>query len=832
MTSSFQTVGAKVDEIPVEISYRILELFSGGLYSSPTKAIEELVANSYDAMATSVLISIPVNLDRPDAAIVVADDGESMDIDGLRQLWHIGSSAKRENETTNVERRLPIGKFGIGKLASWVLAREMTHLCKRAGRYLAVTMLYSQLNTEIPTHTSKLTLDVRELTESEAQLALAPLTGQLAGYRHFPFFGEGANPSWTVAVLSNLKPLVRDLKLGRLKWVLSCAMPLTPDFRCVMNGLEIEPHRLADLPLNSWTIGKDDKVAANSKYPTDTIVVPDRGPVSYVALPKLGKVSGCVEVYKDTLTGGKAAEWGRSHGFFVMVRGRCVNLHDPLFGNTPLSHKTFNRFRMIVHCDGLDEFLLSSRESVTDAEATEELRAYLRSKFNEAQSWYDTWVATDDAKNRLATRLGNVPRSLMRRPLVDLVLKAVEGKGVLPRLTRVPTGLTKEEKARFIQKTEGYLESQEGFISDVVFESLGMDHPIALYDAKDNRVIINSVHPFYRNYEDYFKNPEPFQVLGVAEILTEAYLMDMGVNPDEVFDILSRRDDFLRELVYSGRLSAPLAADLLRSAVGDPNGLERAVAAALWSLGFEVTPIGGTDEPDGIAQARVGPRSTDEKAVYKVTYDAKSTSHIRVQTGNVHIAGIDRHRRKYDADYALIIARQFSDTRGEDSALINEARRMRNITLIEATDLALLVETAATKPLGYQRLAEFFQQCCTPLESRDWIQRFVKEEVKKPPIREILYAIHTLQGTQREEIQFADIRATGLQSYEKKEIGDWLKSVAALVPEYLTVRGDVVDLQMHPDKVLRAIAQSLQDRVPSANRDALLENVSQEISRQ
>ena len=832
MNSSFKTIGEKVEEIPVEISYRILELFSGGLYSSPTKAIEELVANSYDAMATSVLISIPANLDSADAAIVVADDGESMDIDGLRQLWHIGSSVKRVNATTNVERRLPIGKFGIGKLASWVLAREMTHLCKRANRYLAVTMFYSKLDANTPTTTSTLKLDVRELTETEVQSALLPIIGQASEFGRFSPSASMASPNWTIAILSSLKPLARDLKLGRLRWVLSTAMPLTPDFRCVLNGTEIEPHGLLEKPLSSWIIGKDDRAAANLKFSTNTIVASDRSDIFHVLLPLLGRISGFAEVYEDTLKGGKADEWGRSHGFFVMVRGRCVNLHDPLFGNTPLSHKTFNRFRMVVHCDGLDDFLLSSRENVTDAEATEQLRTYLRSKFNEVASWYETWSMTDDAKKRLAARLGNVPRGLMRRPLVDLVLKAVEGKGVLPRLTRVPTGLTREEKTQFIQKTEGYLESQEGFISAVTFEPLGIDHPIALYDAKDNRVIINSLHPFYRNYQDYFKNPEPFQILGVAEILTEAYLFDLGVNPADVFDILSRRDDFLRELVYSGRLSAPLAADLLRDAVGDPNGLERAVAAALWSLGFEVTPIGGSDEPDGIAQAKVGPRNADEKAVYKLTYDAKSTSGTRVQTGNVHIASSDRHRRKYDADYALIIARQFSDTRGEGSAVINEARSVGRITLIEAKDLALLVETAATKPLGYQRLVEFFQQCCSPSESREWIQRFVNEQVKKPPIREILYAIHKLQSTQREEIQFADIRAEGLRPYDKKEIGDWLRSIAALVPEYLTVRGDVVDLQMHPDKVLQAIAQSLQDRVPSANRDAILENVSQAISRQ
>ena len=51
--------GEVIDKIPVEISYRIIELFSAGLYSSPNKAFEELVSNSYDAGATEVGVYIP-----------------------------------------------------------------------------------------------------------------------------------------------------------------------------------------------------------------------------------------------------------------------------------------------------------------------------------------------------------------------------------------------------------------------------------------------------------------------------------------------------------------------------------------------------------------------------------------------------------------------------------------------------------------------------------------------------------------------------------------------------------------------------------------------------
>jgi hypothetical protein len=45
-TPTFAIAGSETDKIDVRLSYRIVRLFSEGLYASPNKAIEELVANS------------------------------------------------------------------------------------------------------------------------------------------------------------------------------------------------------------------------------------------------------------------------------------------------------------------------------------------------------------------------------------------------------------------------------------------------------------------------------------------------------------------------------------------------------------------------------------------------------------------------------------------------------------------------------------------------------------------------------------------------------------------------------------------------------------------
>jgi hypothetical protein len=48
---TFATAGSEAEKIDVRLSYRIVRLFSEGLYASPNKAIEEMVTNSFDAGA-------------------------------------------------------------------------------------------------------------------------------------------------------------------------------------------------------------------------------------------------------------------------------------------------------------------------------------------------------------------------------------------------------------------------------------------------------------------------------------------------------------------------------------------------------------------------------------------------------------------------------------------------------------------------------------------------------------------------------------------------------------------------------------------------------------
>ena len=258
----FQNIGKKIDNIEVKINYRIIELFSAGLYSSPNKAFEELVSNSYDAFAGKVSVYVPSDLSIEGAFIWVCDNGESMDQEELKELWNIGVSGKRTDFERD-QKRLQIGRFGIGKLATYVLAHKLTYVCKKNGRYLATTMNYDAVTED----KDRLFLDEREIDETTARDAISPYLNQGGRYQlSFDIFGEKSVESWSFALLTDLKPKALEIRIGRLQWVLRTALPLNPRFRLFFNANELLSSKI-DMPVKrTWVFGKDDEIAESLSF--------------------------------------------------------------------------------------------------------------------------------------------------------------------------------------------------------------------------------------------------------------------------------------------------------------------------------------------------------------------------------------------------------------------------------------------------------------------------------------------------------------------------------------------------------------------------------------
>src|SRR6185437_15540365 len=117
--------------------------------------------------------------------------------------------------------RKQIGKFGIGKLATYVLANRLTHISKRAGKYYSTSMDFKLVDgrgDEEIEPKAPIKISLREFTENQAKDALKPWTsGEAFTKCGVKLFGAGSTNSWTFAILSDLKDKVYEIQPGRLE---------------------------------------------------------------------------------------------------------------------------------------------------------------------------------------------------------------------------------------------------------------------------------------------------------------------------------------------------------------------------------------------------------------------------------------------------------------------------------------------------------------------------------------------------------------------------------------------------------------------------------------
>lgn len=102
------------------INLNALEHLGMNLYSSIPAVLSEIVANSWDADANEVDITI----DFEEKTITIQDDGTGMDRDGVIDRFLTVSYKKRSNpsNTKTPKGRSPMGRKGIGKLSIFAIA--------------------------------------------------------------------------------------------------------------------------------------------------------------------------------------------------------------------------------------------------------------------------------------------------------------------------------------------------------------------------------------------------------------------------------------------------------------------------------------------------------------------------------------------------------------------------------------------------------------------------------------------------------------------------------------------------------------------------------------
>ncbi|MBL9213985.1 MAG: ATP-binding protein [Opitutaceae bacterium] len=839
----FATLGKETDKIDVLLSYRIIELFSEGLYASPNKAIEELVANAFDAGARHVQVILAPDLHKDDSTIVVVDDGEGMDNVGLKDHWLIGVSRKRDLTKLPLNRQ-QIGKFGIGKLATYVLSRRLTHISKRKGKYYSTSMDYdsidkhrhSQVQAKAP-----IRIALRELTAKEAEQAVAPWTA-LKTFQagKTTLFGKRAPKSWTVAVMSSLKPKVHELRPATLDWVLRTALPLRDDFIIHLNGVRLESPKAQKGRIKRWILGKDltklPKPSPKDLEARTLKALPENDPHKYsFHQPALGTMHGYAEAYADLLTGQKSDEIGRSHGFFVYVRDRLVNVDDGHFGISPdeLRHGTFGRFRLVIHIDGLDKELRSNRETLREGPVLETARNVLRAIFNAVRAHIEQHDAAETPGARLARKLAASPASISRMPIVRLA-RAVAAGDAVARFLRVPGFGSDAEHDRFFAKLEESAASADGFVSGLSLSYDGSPKDgIAIFDTETGRLRINAWHPFVAVHYDEFASRgagQPLELFSMAEVLLESHLFDAGINRDHIDEVLSVRDQLLRNLANeTGRRSALSVSNALLEARNNPNELEVRVCDAFDSLGFVVTRIGGKGKPDGVASAYLSADPANQSRSYSVSLEAKSKEKdgTKVSAKTVGVSAIARQRDQYKCEHAIVVGPAFPTAAAEASALgseINDDRdnstakgEPKTVTLINIDDLARLVRLRPIKQLGFRQIRELFK-CKLPQDCHQWVEGIVAMKVQKPPYREIINAIYDQQQRfKRSSVQFSALRVA-LDSGTKpihfetdQELANLCIGMREMAPRFISTTNSTVELDQSPANVLAAIESATRE---------------------
>jgi hypothetical protein len=838
--SSITSFGKEQSKIGVLLSYKLVQLFSEGLYTTPNKAIEELVANSFDAGALQVAVLLPADFNQQGATIVVMDDGESMNAEGLAKHWLIGKSFKRELAALPKGRQ-QIGKFGIGKLATYVLANRLTHLTRKDGKYFSTTMDYKVVDErgeEEIEPKKPIEISLRTMSENEAKEALKPWT-DTAAFKGtgFKLFGSKASKSWTIAILSELKVKVHELQRGRLEWVLSTALPLRPDFAIFVNEKKLTPSKAGKGKLKTWKLGKE-LSELPTPAPSDLEVNEDTDkPVTddrrYGFLDKsIGRITGFAEAYQNLLTG-KSDQIGRSNGFFVYVLDRLINVEDGHFGISPdeLRHGTFGRMRVVVHMDGLDKFLQSDRERIRHGPALEAAQNILRGIFNSVRTYLASADVGEEASAKFGQSLAGSQTSVSRRPIVAIARAALEGK-YKPRYVAVPPSTTQAERDTVIANLEARIETPETFVTSVelVWDATA-DFGLAIYDARSGVLRVNGFHPFVASFFDEFESKSsglPLKLFAMAEVLLEAQLYQQGYKQSDVNAIMGSRDRYLRDVAdSSGRRTALTISLALHEARNNESKLEDELVAAFNSLGFDATKDARKGKADGIAKAHLSADAKGLSRQYSVTLEAKSTQSDgkRVATQTVNVATIALHRDEYKSEHAIVVGPAFASDLGVASNLAKQLAEDRKpkadgstktITVITIDDLARLVRLAPAKGLGLSKLRDLFITCSLPEDCKYWIDEVEKIKSQRPPYRKIVEAIQTLQQKrQRQMVKYSALleSLSHLEppvNYEtEEELMVLCKAMAQMAAGYLSASDESVELDQSPENVVNAIESAM-----------------------
>jgi len=721
LADDIASLGVEEKTVDVQVSYEVVKLFSEQLYASPVKAVEELVVNSWDAEAA--VCSVLVDLDGERPLIAVFDTGQGMTLEQLENLWHIGISHKQKIAS----KRKQIGKFGIGKLASYAVARRATYISKTIQGIHAVSMDFDRFAeaTDAAGLAKPVKLVLRSLANIGALNKSQAFTAASAVFTTQPKAQDLSKiPTWTLVVLEDLKEKAHRLATERLRWVLETAMPLESDFDLYLNGDKVSSAKQ-----------RFDKVVEFRVDELEEQRLTDLGAVTgetWSRIPNGVKcdsfpsgITGEVFVTRQSLyaAGGKSEDLGRSHGFFVRVHNRLINETDPLFGARPLSFSTFYRFAAVIEASDLNPFVTASRDDVEQTEMKAKLRELLIQLFNQARDQYDIEEkkAADKGQKDKEGYRDYVGTELVERPLADALVAEATGVPVADKKDgwRLVSPIDDLGELQALVQ-ELYATERKDRRYSFKYSPAGPLGPIARLDARTGAFFVNEDHQLVREFATKPESKRLLEALIVAEALLEVYLRAAAIEPEIVSDLLERRDSLLRGLALDETYSLVALAKALRESSASATDLEIALVGALRALGFGARHIAGPRAPDGLANYLI--HGLGEQSF---TLEAKSSKDVP-SLPQLDFAGLHSHFESMNAQGCLLVAPSYPAGDDLDSEVSRRAIQ-QGVSCWTIDQLARVVESAERRHVNARSLQDIVLNQFAPLHVSEAVERLMSE---------------------------------------------------------------------------------------------------------
>ena len=187
------------------IGLNVLTHLGINLYSNVPAVIQEAVANSWDADATEVDITI----NRAEGAIEISDNGSGMSMDDINSRYLVVGYRRREEgrKTTPIFGRKVMGRKGIGKLSLFSIANRIEVRTNRDGLSNGFVLSLQDIKNAIESNTGETTYSPKPLEPdgqptdtgtsirlSDLRISLlydAPVRKRLA--RRFSIIGDSFN---------------------------------------------------------------------------------------------------------------------------------------------------------------------------------------------------------------------------------------------------------------------------------------------------------------------------------------------------------------------------------------------------------------------------------------------------------------------------------------------------------------------------------------------------------------------------------------------------------------------------------------------------------------